>query len=38
MGITTAADIAYVDECIKNIEKLQKAWGLYDPQETATGF
>jgi hypothetical protein len=38
MGITTEADIAYVDECIKNIDKLQKAWGLYDPQEMGIGF
>ena len=38
IGITTAADIAYVDECIKNIDKLQKSWGLYGSQETGTGF
>ena len=30
IGITTEADIAYVDECIKHIEKLQKGWGFYD--------
>lgn len=38
IGLTTKADIAYVDECFRLKSRLQEAWGLYEPQEVATGF
>ncbi len=38
IGLTAKADIAYVDECLRQKSQLQKSWGLYEPQEVASGF
>lgn len=37
-GLKTQQELRFLDESLKIKDKLMEKWGLFDPQEVATGF
>lgn len=37
-NLTTKAEINFLDESLKITTKLMRKWGLFEPQEVASGF